>query len=68
MEKNSAFDGTGYRLGAQLDAPSSVVKKQPQEVNKVLTLYKNGFTVDNGPLRTFDQPANIKFLDDVYRG
>lgn len=34
----------------------------------VIDLYKNGFTVDGGPLRTPDDPMNKKFLDDMMRG
>lgn len=33
-----------------------------------LTLYRNGFTVDEGPLRELDNPDNMKFVDDLMRG
>jgi len=33
-----------------------------------ITIYRNGFTVDDGPLRDTSDPLNKKFLDDVARG
>ena len=35
---------------------------------QVLKLWKNGFTVDDGPLRKFDDPANKEFLEAIRRG
>ncbi|PFX34206.1 NSFL1 cofactor p47 [Stylophora pistillata] len=67
---------SGYRLGdtegessqplpetlsSRADAP-----QQPTEV--ALKFWSNGFSVDNGPLRSFDDPANKQFLDSVRRG
>lgn len=76
---SNAFAGSGYRLGSLPDedrtVPAAAVKpalkkpdEEPKEVTKALTLYRNGFTVDDGPLRTLDDPANQRFLADVYRG
>lgn len=33
-----------------------------------VTFYKNGFTVGDGPLRTKDDPANAKFLQQISQG
>lgn len=33
-----------------------------------LALYRNGFTVDDGPLRDLENPANAQFVDDLMRG
>ncbi|CAH3031522.1 unnamed protein product [Pocillopora meandrina] len=70
------FKGAGYRLGDtegdssqplpetlpfRADAP-----QQPTEV--ALKFWSNGFSVDDGPLRSFDDPANKQFLDSVRRG
>ncbi|XP_022789045.1 NSFL1 cofactor p47-like [Stylophora pistillata] len=70
------FFFAGYRLGdtegessqplpetlsSRADAP-----QQPTEV--ALKFWSNGFSVDNGPLRSFDDPANKQFLDSVRRG
>ena len=34
----------------------------------VLKLWKNGFSIDDGPLRDFKDPANKEFLDSVSKG
>jgi UBX domain-containing protein 1 len=39
-----------------------------RSVTRTLTFFANGFTVDDGPLRTFDDPANAAFLNDIKRG
>jgi len=38
------------------------------QVDMVLKLWKNGFSVDDGPLRDFKDPANKEFLDSVSKG
>uniref|UniRef100_H2Z6V7 Uncharacterized protein n=1 Tax=Ciona savignyi TaxID=51511 RepID=H2Z6V7_CIOSA len=37
-------------------------------VNVVLRLWSNGFTVDDGPLRDFNDPNNAEFLQSVKKG
>jgi UBX domain-containing protein 1 len=34
----------------------------------VLKLWKNGFSIDSGPLRDFKDPANKEFLDSIAKG
>jgi UBX domain-containing protein 1 len=36
--------------------------------SRTITLYRSGFTVDNGPLRRLDDPANGEFLRDLAKG
>lgn len=33
-----------------------------------ITFWRQGFSVDDGPLRKFDDPANKPFLDDIHSG
>jgi UBX domain-containing protein 1 len=40
----------------------------PSEVTRTVILYRNGFVVEDGPLRGLDDPVNIRFLEDMYRG
>ncbi|XP_048779746.2 NSFL1 cofactor p47-like isoform X1 [Ostrea edulis] len=68
-----AFRGAGYKLGETEDDPVSMVQGKPMETEKrqvdmVLKLWKNGFSIDDGPLRDFHDPANKEFLDAVSRG
>lgn len=68
--KKPVVYGTGYRLGTG-NEPTEIIKgperpKPPK--NKVLKLWKNGFNVDDGPLRLYSDPANREFLADIERG
>ena len=38
------------------------------EVRRTITMYRSGFTVDNGPFRRLDDPANSEFLTSMARG
>lgn len=69
FEGTQRFAGAGYRLGNTNAAPPArptVIGRR--NVTRVLTFYANGFRVDEGPLRPFDDPANEAFLADVNRG
>eukprot|EP00741_Cyanophora_paradoxa_P007737 tig00001206_g7486.t1 len=75
-----AFTGAGFRLGTTMDAKESAeaqlaamraAGQAPAKKKKnvrTLTFYSNGFTVDEGPLRRFDDPANRSFLEDIEKG
>lgn len=60
------FGGAGIALetGARVEA----APQPEQQVVRVLTMYDDGFTVDQGPFRPFSDPANKAFLDEVGRG
>lgn len=36
--------------------------------SRIITLYRSGFTIDNGPLRRLDDPSNAEFLRDLAKG
>lgn len=68
FEGPQRFAGAGYRLGdteGRIQEPTIIGRRN---VTRVLTFYANGFRVDEGPLRAFDDPANEAFLADVNRG
>ncbi|KAJ4848999.1 hypothetical protein Tsubulata_041276 [Turnera subulata] len=60
-----SFTGTGRLLSGETLAP--VPPPPPAAVNHTITLWRNGFTVDDGPLRRFDDPANFSFLESIQR-
>uniref|UniRef100_A0A2K6LVF6 UBX domain-containing protein n=2 Tax=Rhinopithecus TaxID=542827 RepID=A0A2K6LVF6_RHIBE len=39
-----------------------------QDVHVVLKLYKSGFSLDNGELRSYRDPSNAQFLESIHRG
>lgn len=58
-----AFTGTARLLTGETlqSAPSAAAP--PEVVSHHITFWRNGFTVDNGPLRRLDDPANAPFLE-----
>ncbi|KAI4325077.1 hypothetical protein MLD38_030504 [Melastoma candidum] len=37
----------------------------PEPVTHIITFWQNGFTVNDGPLRRLDDPANARFLESI---
>ncbi|NP_001080187.1 NSFL1 (p97) cofactor (p47) L homeolog [Xenopus laevis] len=71
--KPSAFVGGGYRLGAAPEEESAYVtgsrrQNSAQDVHVVLKLWKNGFSLDDGELRSYQDPGNAQFLEAIRRG
>uniref|UniRef100_A0A7S3A089 UBX domain-containing protein n=2 Tax=Rhodosorus marinus TaxID=101924 RepID=A0A7S3A089_9RHOD len=66
------FRGTGFRLGDGTNDVQQVVEDTtadgPAEVHYALTFWRDGFTVDDGPFRRYDDPANRQFLEEIERG
>jgi len=64
------FIGSGHKLGGdgvesrQIQGESA--RPQPKDIR--LCMWKTGFTVDDGPLRKYDDPANQEFLDKITKG
>lgn len=68
-EKDTAFSGSGYRLGSTSGANSLPASSTtPREVRTKITLWKNGFCVDNGPVRDYNDPTNTAFLSAIRQG
>ncbi|ESN91149.1 hypothetical protein HELRODRAFT_90406 [Helobdella robusta] len=49
-------------------ASSLAGNKRPTGVDVVLKFWRDGFSVDNGPLRSMQDPANMEFLEDIKDG
>jgi UBX domain-containing protein 1 len=74
--RTSRFTGRGVTLGGD-DAPSEVVVDPPtarsaaprgERVRRVLHLWQDGFSVDEGDLYRYDDPANSAALDLINSG
>ena len=68
------FRGTGVTLGGD-DAPSRTIPDPhaaapppPPRANRELHLWRDGFSVDDGPLFRFDDPANAATLEMIHNG
>lgn len=67
-----AFVGTGYRLGQSETDPSvpvsssSAGRKKADECDTVtVRVYRQGFTVDDGDLRPYEDPRNREFFESI---
>ncbi|KAL1767192.1 NSFL1 cofactor p47 isoform X2 [Sigmodon hispidus] len=71
--KPRPFAGGGYRLGAAPEEESAYVagerrQHSGQDVHVVLKLWKTGLILDNGELRSYQDPSNAQFLESIRRG
>jgi len=68
------FTGSGYRLGDETKPSERIAPAQqpgaPETgpITRTLTFYRQGFTVDDGPLRSYTDPAESEFLSDINKG
>ena len=66
---SKAFQGTGRTLsGAAPPPPAPAPPAPPAPVMHTITFYHNGFTVNAGPLRLLDDPANAPFMEAIAQG
>jgi UBX domain-containing protein 1 len=68
------FTGTGYTLGSESQPSQPVVQAGQQQrgqrppTRRVLTLWHNGFTIDDGPLYPFTDPESLEILREIRMG
>ncbi|KAE9599081.1 hypothetical protein Lal_00044093 [Lupinus albus] len=60
--RSTSFTGTGRLLSGETiqSAP-----QQPEAVVHSIVFWSNGFTVNDGPLRSLDDPENASFLESI---
>lgn len=51
-----------------IHATASAPEENDGPIQRRITLYRSGFTVDDGPLRRLDDPNNSEFLKSLARG
>ncbi|GMI76244.1 serine/threonine protein phosphatase 2A 55 kDa regulatory subunit B prime gamma [Hibiscus trionum] len=57
------FSGTARLLTGETVAPAP--PPLPEVVDHTITFWRNGFTIDDGPLRQLGDPANASFIESV---
>ncbi|XP_055686172.1 NSFL1 cofactor p47 [Lutzomyia longipalpis] len=66
------FSGTGYRLGMTNDDHTALPSgrpNRPQNIEPlVLKLWREGFSINDGDLRLYEDPANKEFMSSMTRG
>ncbi|ETN86844.1 SEP domain protein, partial [Necator americanus] len=69
--------GGGVRLGDTSSTPQLPVNEsssgesdtnESDEVVVELFMWENGFSIDDGPLRSFEEPENRQFLESIMQG
>ncbi|XP_052560492.1 UBX domain-containing protein 2B isoform X4 [Tympanuchus pallidicinctus] len=68
FNKAKSFSGGGYRLGDSSQKHSEYIYGENQDVQILLKLWRNGFSLDDGELRSYSDPINAQFLESVKRG
>jgi len=70
----NAFFGSGHTLGSD-DVPSSFVpdpnappETEQETAIRYLTFWKNGFSIEDGPLMEYDNPENQRILTAINSG
>jgi len=68
------FTGSGHTLGSD-ESPSVVVPdtsappaRAPETVHRSLTFWRDGFSIEDGPLMRYDEPANQEILRAIQSG
>ncbi|KAF3927276.1 hypothetical protein ABW20_dc0109859 [Dactylellina cionopaga] len=71
---SSHFSGRGQTLGADdvpsqvIEDPNAVIAKPPPKVTRNLYFWRNGFSVEDGPLMRYDDPAHQETLRGIEAG
>jgi UBX domain-containing protein 1 len=72
--RSGPFQGAGHRLGDE-ETPSTVIPDQNTPAGRemetavrVITFWRNGFTIEDGPLLTYDDPQNAQLLELINSG
>ncbi|KAJ7964812.1 Plant UBX domain-containing protein [Quillaja saponaria] len=59
---SKSFTGQARLLSGETVSPAP---QHPQVVTHTITFWRNGFSVDDGPLRRLDDPENAPFLESI---
>ncbi|KAM8966457.1 UBX domain-containing protein 2B [Pelodytes ibericus] len=68
-----SFTGGAYKLGDSSKKQSEYIRddelfERRQDVQILLKLWSNGFSLDDGELRSYTDPINAQFLESIKRG
>lgn len=66
----ATFSGGGFKLGDLSTALEAVAAapRAPEKVTREIVFWRQGFTVGDGPLNRYDDPANVRVLEDLRQG
>lgn len=59
----------GHSSGLNVENPDDDIDGYQKQGNKIkLTVWKNGFQIDDGEFRSIEDPKNKTFMDEVNKG
>lgn len=71
----SVYAGAGYRLGMTdndhtvLPSAAPPTRERPQAIEPIIIkLWSNGLSINDGPLRPYEEPENQAFLNSIKKG
>jgi len=72
--RSGPFQGAGNRLGdeetpaAMVPDPNAPAEREMETAVRVITFWRNGFTIEDGPLLSYDNPQNAQLLELINSG
>ena len=61
-------DGGGAPRDSVFSLAEQAGSEDSAQIRRTITMYRDGFVVDDGPYRRLDDPANADFLRSLARG
>ncbi|XP_012233850.1 NSFL1 cofactor p47 isoform X2 [Linepithema humile] len=68
QQRPNTFSGTGYKLGQTSSDTEAHSDQQSSSGLITLKLWKDGFTINDSEIRSYDEPENREFLAAIKRG
>lgn len=74
MQRSNAFSGGGYTLGSDevestyVPDPTRPANPAQQTAIRDLTFWRDGFSIEDGELRRYDDPAQAQILSEINAG
>ncbi|KAI4305768.1 hypothetical protein L6164_029115 [Bauhinia variegata] len=64
---SKSFTGTARLLSGETVPSAPQPSQPPESVTHTVTFWRNGFSVDDGPLRQLEDPQNAPFIESITR-
>lgn len=70
VPEHDPYRSSGFRLGTSSEASEKIgtTEQTPEHVTRTLTFWRNGFSIDDGPLYRNDDPRNEQYLREINSG
>ncbi|KAI4308361.1 hypothetical protein L6164_031444 [Bauhinia variegata] len=62
---SKSFTGTARLLSGETVSSAPQPTQPPESISHTVTFWRNGFSVDDGPLRLLEDPQNASFIESI---